>query len=494
MINRFRFGLSCVFAFSVAALAGASSVMAKECIDCHADVLKQLKGNSHHVQGTGVSGRHCYACHWEATAEGRINALYHKTTSSKKSAKVRSRAVDLVIWEHGVRPSTYKPGYTAVTFLASSIGTPSEREEVAKVTTHCLGCHSDASNGTRPFAGDEGAPLKYAWDGQSVASRYSQKGVAAWGKYSTAGTNKKQRVTKAFSAHGNAAANQGGWNLASGYDGDMPVTRGGAGARNVECFDCHNSHGSTVSGVTSSYRTFDGNYNGGILKETYAGKGGYRMTYKPSVNSYVNSKNPFNAGAGLCFDCHETAKSGATPWGYKSTFGASQPIMGYKDTLGFGSGGKGSTARFTNRHSREDIASSHFKAGKALDHAAQGQINGLCTPCHDPHGVSRTLGDKMSYAVPLLKGTWLTSPYREDGPPTSLPGKGAFGPVRQSEVAASFGKNASGAPHEGDFNAVNREAGANFGKGDSGAPHEGDFNAVNREAGANFGKGSSGAA
>jgi hypothetical protein len=44
-------------------------------------------------------------------------------------------------------------------------------------------------------------------------------------------------------------------------------------------------------------------------------------------------------------------------------------------------------------------------------------INGLCTPCHDPHGVSPTLGEEQRYAVPLLKGTWLTSPYKEDHPP-----------------------------------------------------------------------------
>jgi hypothetical protein len=49
-------------------------------------------------------------------------------------------------------------------------------------------------------------------------------------------------------------------------------------------------------------------------------------------------------------------------------------------------------------------------------------INGLCTPCHDPHGVSPTLGEDQRYAVPLLKGTWMTSPYKEDNPqedPTS---------------------------------------------------------------------------
>ncbi|HZV82827.1 MAG TPA: CxxxxCH/CxxCH domain-containing protein, partial [Geobacteraceae bacterium] len=43
-------------------------------------------------------------------------------------------------------------------------------------------------------------------------------------------------------------------------------------------------------------------------------------------------------------------------------------------------------------------------------------VNGLCTPCHDPHGVSTALGDRQAYAVPLLKGSWLTSPYKEDQP------------------------------------------------------------------------------
>ncbi len=41
-------------------------------------------------------------------------------------------------------------------------------------------------------------------------------------------------------------------------------------------------------------------------------------------------------------------------------------------------------------------------------------INGLCTPCHDPHGVTGSLGANRQYGVPLLKGTWLTSPYKED--------------------------------------------------------------------------------
>jgi hypothetical protein len=446
--------------------------------------MKQFKSNSHHIQGTNLSGKHCYACHWEATPEGLINAQYHVDISAKASAKTKKREVHLVVWDQGKRPTVYKSASTAITYNIMSIGTQSERKDIAKLTTHCLGCHSDSANAVRPFSGDAGVPLKYAWDGQSVASRYSQKGVTVWGKYSTANTNKKQQVSKAFSAHGNAVANQGGWSPSSGYDKDIPNNR--ANVKNVECFDCHNSHGSSVSGATSSYRTFDGTLNGGILKETFAGKGGYQMNYKPSVNTYAKSNNPFNAGAGLCFDCHETARAGTTPWGYSSTFGAKQPIMGYKDSPGFGTGSKGSSSRFKNRQSREEIVSSHLKAGKALANPAQGQINGLCTPCHDPHGVSRTLNEKMAYAVPLLKGAWLTSPYREDGPPSSASGKDDI--QKQSGSGQASGKEHS------DYNAVNRGAGANFGKGSSDAARPADYNAVNRDAGANFGKGASGAA
>ncbi len=512
--------------FSLAILAmmsgfGAVPALAADCLDCHAEIVvrgaqgvMQLRGASHHVQGVGISGRHCYACHWEAMVDGRIDARYHLGTTAKGTKEASRAPIDLVIWAAGQRPAVYKRYSTAMPYAASAIGTPQERQELAKISRHCLGCHHDQNNDTRPFPGDDHTPRQYAWDKQSVAARYLELGTAPWGKYATDNTNRKSQVIKAFSAHGNAVANQGGWSPASGYDGDLPLTRGGSSAKNVECFDCHNAHGSTVSGVTSSYRTFDGSFNGGILKTTHAGKQGYAMTYAPSANTNRQSNNPYSAGAGLCFDCHETARAGATPWGY-STFGAVQPIIGYKDTMHFGSGTKGSSARFMNRQGRSEIVSSHLKAGRFLNYSTQDAINGLCTPCHDPHGVSRTLGAKMPYAVPLLKGTWLTSPYREDTPPTGAPanagaqrepgaalGAGDYNTVNR-EANANFGKGGSGAPvagawKEGDYNTVNREANANFGKGGSGAPvagawKEGDYNTVNRDANANFGKGGSGA-
>jgi hypothetical protein len=459
MINRFsRIPLYCLPALT---LLVTSPLFAEDCLDCHSDVAVRMRGGSHHVQQTGVNATHCYACHWEARPDGGIDKQYHTGTSAKNGA----RAVDLVVWGAGQRPIEYKNGITAISYNPSEIATAQERSAVGGITRHCLGCHSDQNATTLPFSGDPNSPSRYSWDGLSVASRYSATGTTTWGKYSTSASNKKMRIAKAFSAHGNASANQGGWSSASGYDGEIPLTRGGSGASNVECFDCHNSHGSDIPGVTTSYRSLDGSNRGGILKQTNSGKSGYRMSYTPSANPDQTSSNPYNPGAGLCFDCHETAQSGATPWGYNSTYGAKEPIIGYKDTFHFGTGVKGSTSRYANRQSRIEIVSSHLKGGKFLSYSAQGRINGLCTPCHDPHGVSRTLGDRMAYAVPLLKGTWLTSPYREDGPPSASPGKAGF------EKRDGTGNRAI-AWEKGDFSFTNRDANANFGIGGSGAPRE----------------------
>lgn len=394
-----------------AATCAATPATAADCLSCHGDIAGQLKGNSHHIQGVSPAGRHCHACHWEATAAGDPDERFHQRDTAR---------VDLVLWKNGARPAVYSAASTALTYSTAAVGTDKERASFAGITRHCLSCHNERTGSTATFAGDNNTPGSYAWDGTSIDDRYANRGTATWGKYSTPTTNRKMQVTKALSAHGNAVANAGGWSASGGYDSRIPDTR--KGSSNVECFDCHNAHGSMAGGITSSYRTADGT-SGGILKETKAGRGGYAMSYAPSTNSDQPGKNRYSTGAGLCFDCHETAMAGTTPWGYRSTFGASEPVMGYKDTHKFGPGVKGSTSRYASRQGRSDIVSSHLKGGVFLNHSALAPINGLCTPCHDPHGVSRTLGGGMPYAVPLLKGTWLSSPYREDAPPSAGAGK-----------------------------------------------------------------------
>ncbi|SNB46426.1 CxxxxCH/CxxCH domain-containing protein [Geobacter sp. DSM 9736] len=404
----------------------------RDCTKCHLgtinkrmDIMGQFDGTSHHIQGTAITNRHCYACHWESTPEGLIDNTYHEGYNYKTYTSVKNAKVDLVLYGPGIRPATYKLYTTAVQFMASNIGTANERAESATISTHCLSCHNDQNNNSRPFEDDCRTPRQYAWDRQSIASRYSDKGTTKWGKYnsSTFNVSKKDSIGKAFSAHANAEANLGGWSPATGLDDAIPITRGGQGAQGVQCFDCHSSHGSKLIGVTSSYVTFNGTKNGGNLKETQAGKGGYSMTYKASSFTSPGAPNPYNAGAGQCFDCHMTPNAGTTPWGYQSTFGATAPIKGYFDSDRFGMGANGATQRFPYKEKPKKAG--HLLGSSPLNSAAEGTIDGLCTPCHDPHGVSQSLGDKKQYAVPLLKGTWLTSPYKED---TAALGKRAYTP------------------------------------------------------------------
>src|SRR6185369_17252841 len=245
----------------------------RDCTKCHSgtigkrmDVMGQMKSNSHHVQGIEVTNKHCYSCHWEATEEGLIDIQHHTGYNYKAYTSVKNDYVDLVVWGSGKRPSAYREystveGRATVTrFLAVNMGTTEERKEVGKITNHCISCHSDQNNDTQPF-GDYRTPRQYAWDYQSVGSRYAQPGVTtAWGKYNSAtypNANKKDTLTKAFSAHGNAENNQGGWSSTTGYDGTITLSRGAQGTHNVQCFDCHNSHGSKVVGTTTSYTTFN---------------------------------------------------------------------------------------------------------------------------------------------------------------------------------------------------------------------------------------------
>ncbi len=375
---------------------------ASACLDCHlvsqgnrVAVVPQFSANSHHIQGVSANGTHCYQCHWEANDDGSINASYHGGSASPGSG------VDLVIYGAGARPTIHSSA-TATRYTSTNT-----RAEIQKINSHCLGCHSDQNNSTIPF-GDGKKPKHYAWDGTSVGLRYSETGTTTWGKYSGANVTPKNTRTKAYSAHGNAVNNEGGWNTSETW----PNTR--AGSANVACFDCHNSHGSNIAGITSSYTSSTS--NGGILKETAAGKGGYSITYQPQSGGTSSNKNVYNPGAALCFDCHMSANaSTTTPWGYSGTFGAAQAVMGYWDSAYFGPGTFGSQQRYPYKETSHK--GGHFGASSSLSSTPSGTTNGLCTPCHDPHGVSAALGADQQYAVPLLKGTWLTSPYKEDAAP-----------------------------------------------------------------------------
>ncbi len=376
------------------------------CLTCHSFAINgraaigpQFGANSHHVQGTSVTATNCYQCHWEANSDGSINHTHHHSN-------IQGGPVELVIYGAGSRPTVYNAGTTAIPYTANG-----NRAEIAKINDHCLGCHSDQNNTTIPF-GDGKTPKSYAWDGASIGTKYKSITTTPWGKYAGANVTPKNTVTKAFSAHGNAVNNKGGWDLTETWT-DRKATA------NVLCFDCHNSHGSTATGTTTSYAS--ATTNGGILKATTAGKGGYSVTYQPAAggSAAAPSLNAYNAGAGLCFDCHMNPSATNTPWGYNSTFGSTQQILGYWDSAYFGSNTFPSSQRYP--YKSQPNKGGHFGHSSSLTTQVMGTIGGLCTPCHDPHGVSPTLGvNNMNYGVPLLKGTWMTSPYKEDTCPKGV--------------------------------------------------------------------------
>lgn len=388
------------------------------CLACHgveqgarAAIVGQFAASSHHIQGATLTAAHCYQCHWEAKSDGSVNPAYHG------GAFQPGAAVDLVIYGAGARPATHTDGVSAVRYTAD--GT---RTEIAKINQHCLGCHSEQNSTTQPF-GDGKTPQEYAWDkneggdvdGTSIAARYSQTGTTTFGKYTTTTYAAKKIQTKAYSAHGKAILNEGGWSTATGVDETLLNSR--SGAVNVACFDCHNSHGSPASGVTTSYNSATS--SGGLLKATVAGRGGYSVDYQPTAGGAAGTSNTRNAGASLCFDCHLNASGASSfPWGYQATFGTSQKIIGYYDSPYFAPGNAGPKVRYPYK-AANDYQGGHFGASSPLTGTVMGSIDGLCTPCHDPHGVSPVLGTDQQYGIPLLKGTWLTSPYKEDAAPAS---------------------------------------------------------------------------
>ena len=406
---------------------GVVNAAGGSCTGCHATargnrpaIVGQFATGSHHVQGVTLTNAHCYQCHWEAADTNGTRSAYHTGSSLG--------AVNLVVWQAGVRPTNFQSGVTYVSYTAGNRATA--------MNNHCLSCHS-ATGPANPFS-DGRSPSSYAWDSRSIDERYSQTGTTSYSLnlYSTATGrtgNSKKNITKAYSAHGNAGANTMGWSTATGYDGAVTNF---TGSIKVVCYDCHNSHGSNVTGVTSSYSSATGRNKGALLKSVTAGIGGSTATYSPVAGGSSQNHNIYNPGAALCFDCHNTKTNSTTvPWGYNSTFGASQAINGYLDTPYFGNYSVNTTKRYAykgNNGAKTKPVGGHFGASTTLDTAAASPINGLCTPCHDPHGVTPNTAKIASqqYGVPLLKGTWVTSPYQEDAAAVAQNrGGGSRGPV-----------------------------------------------------------------
>jgi len=426
-----------------------------DCLSCHnavigtapnqrANVKGAFMSQSHHIQGAEqLTNAQCYQCHMEANSDGTINATYHlKTTKA---------SVDLVVWGAGSRGTAY------IAYTANG-----SRKQISKLNNHCLSCHNSVNATQTPFGTyrtdffSPEAKLVTPLAKTSILSRYSSTRTVAWSqyKYSSAtggvkrfGTNNKPYITKALSAHGNATKNQMmDWDTVTGEERPAATAAmkdntytGTNSARNVLCYDCHNSHGSNATGITSSYSSATGRYKGGMLKTTQQNVGGYTVNYTPAgrtiqyrnYSAYTKTTATVNPGASICNDCHNTDTrfvNISKPWSVTATYSSTKAISGYWSTpyfenytvnpakrlvykRGAASGIKNMTLPMGG-HFGTSISSA-FTGGGSAAHTQD--INGLCTPCHDPHGVSSSMTTvNRGKSVPLLKGTWVTSPYRED--------------------------------------------------------------------------------
>ncbi len=431
-----------------------------DCISCHsavqgarAPVVGQFASQSHHIQGGEVLTKaSCYKCHWEADINGDEDPAYHSKTSGK--------GVSLVVWKGSATRPTVASAATLVSYTANG-----SRRQILKLNDVCLGCHDSTVRATPPFgtfATDQYSPeprMTPVLSKTSILSRYSSTRTVPWSNYSFTnssgqvsqyGTNTKKNVTKALSGHGNAIKNQfPSWNSTTGGSGedevsgvnvDIAASQTLSKYRNVLCYDCHNSHGSAAVGVTSSYSSATGRYKGGLLKTTTNGQGGYTNTYTPtartiaykSYSTLTTHAATFNAGASICNDCHNTdtrkvTYAGGRPWSILTTYSSTKPIVGYWSTPYFDNYTFNSVKRTTYKmggapgtiKDQRKPMGGHYGSSANLGNYSgvshSQNINGLCTPCHDPHGVSSAMSVvNRGKSVPMLKGTWVTSPYRED--------------------------------------------------------------------------------
>ncbi len=373
---------------------------------------------SHHVNGA-VSGDDCADCHNNAT---------HKSGTVK-------------LWTN--YPGTVSMNFPTGTQAAQNL-------KLYTVNNHCLACHgttivapfSDGLNSNYKSWTAAKAQIGPRWTTGTTAGTDSVK----FGKYDSATFNvtPADLVNKAFSPHYWTTGNQrgiattGAW--ANDANAQAPMSDNGTVAGTVACLDCHNSHGSDKYSVRSWSES--GGYTGNVgMFISSAGRWHNNGSnyYTPTAGSY------YSAEADLCFDCHTQTSNGtdSATAHYKNyqKFGLTNPIAAYYDGLATGRWAKATswTGSFTrtggwasNAYKPQSLLGGHFDRATSYADGVTGTVaaswasaniggangpkalSGQCSGCHDPHGIDKAGTTEENYRLPALKGTWITSPYKED--------------------------------------------------------------------------------
>ena len=362
-----------------------------DCTGCHAGVQGARRAMqtdfgqaSHHISGAwaNVTKVDCTACHAEGNyADGSENTTYH--------TKIAGKPVYLKQWV-GTFPSAGSNG----TFnIISTTALRRNKRNTYVLTPFCISCHNETNANATPYH-DGNTPETYSWDNNSIDSKYSNISTTPWGKFNSTAYNvvPADTVTKAFSAHGNAGQNR--------MTKSLTTFATYSATSDVQCNDCHNTHSSPVVNGTSYAPA---NTAGGILKT-------YSTNYTPTAGGSTATKNAYSASSDLCFDCHLGESGTNEPKNYRS-YGipTGKAIVGYYDRVGISNFSNYSTSRWSTSDvwrgsfAYKDAAFQGGHFGNSLGYTQMTgmgtKINGNCTACHDPHGVSPAI--KRGYSRPV---------------------------------------------------------------------------------------------
>ena len=271
--------------------------------------------------------------------------------------------------------------------------TPDPYIDSTSVNEACLSCHDGAGH---EFY-DVGGGAHFTETPPNIAVMWTSTGFTPYNKYADGGTslpNTVPQLTKSYSPHNDVATNQA--------KADMAVSV-------VGCLECHPAHGSDFGSSVST------NTNIGNQKVVMLAGG-------------------FTDEEDLCWDCHV---EGMDYFGDNGVGGDWEGTWNNPDMVATYKGGP--TGYYVTSHFHPDS----YDATGSPTGGRNTEV--YCSTCHTVHGVKANEID-LQFRVPILRGTWLTSPYREDRAPgtshttpygdlSGLPNAGdVFGPLPRTDT------------------------------------------------------------
>jgi hypothetical protein len=413
----------------------ASPTAGQSCYACHGNDYTGADTNNVHNPsgGAGTPGTDCKSCH-NAGKSGlasfrNIQTDFNKTAQHAGTwSAINSRDCENCHYAlHGGYPKLWRNATAnhpaspvdGTDYFEYTKGTTVK----ARVNELCLSCHDGTAYNSLPTntGGATGwqTATRFSTGGivpePDVGPRYNATGTTVYSKYSPGTYNVVPQITKAYSPHRLPVTNKTkpdflGTAETHGYV-DSPVNT--FTDNTVGCLECHPSHGSNlVSG------------HGGDYSSSGLGKGGYMLTEENSKNEYGNihdpsdnpqpgyPQDPYASEEELCWGCHVRG------WDYRGD------DTGTTRTRWQGSW-QGDINWVTVKNG--SFMSSHYYPNRpAMTSWTSGtpgsitRTNLACSTCHDAHGIDPGPGTtNAAYMVPALRGTWLTSPYKEDRPPSA---------------------------------------------------------------------------